>query len=46
VKPALAATGKLGAWEENGGGEYRYLSCYSVKQDGFRSVVSDDFPKT
>jgi hypothetical protein len=46
VKPAFDAKGKFVAWEENGGGEYRYLSCYSVKQDGFRSVVSDDFPKT
>ena len=24
----------------------RTLLDYSVKQDGFRSVVSDDFPKT
>ena len=46
VKPAFDAKGKFVAWEENGGGEYRYLNCFSVKQEGFRSVVSDDFPKT
>lgn len=46
VKPAFDEKGKFVAWEENAGGTYRYLSCYSVKQDGFRSVVSDDFPKT
>lgn len=45
VKPAFDKHGKFVAWEENGGGEYRYLSCYHVVQEGFRSEVSDDFPK-
>ena len=44
VKPAFDKNGKFVAWEENGGGEYRYLSCYHVQQEGFRSVVSDDYP--
>ena len=45
VKPAFDKHGKFVGWEENAGGEYRYLSCYHVVQEGFRSEVSDDFPK-
>ena len=45
VKPAFDKHGKFVAWEERAGGEYRYLSCYHVQQDGFRSTVSDEFPK-